>query len=459
MSFGLTNLGFIPKRLNDVRAELEALFRDSFGAGLKLTPDTTFGKFIGILADREASLWELAEAVYNAAYPNSANDISLARLGEITGITPNPATRSTAVVYLAGTGGTVVPVGSLMAVQDAGDQFRLTGDVTIEASSFSLTGITRSGSTATATSAGVHGLVVGDHVFINGADQAEYNGLHAVTAVPTSTTFEYTVSGTPATPATGTLDVDPATLGNAESAETGPIQALASTLNQIVNAVPGWARVENALDATKGENAETDAAFRTRRLNALKGLGAASLEALRGAVLLIDGVSQAKVFENASGVTDAQGRPPYSFEALVVGGADQNIVDTIFDKKSAGIDTYGTTSGTATDSQGVNHAIKFSRPAVVAIYLELDLTTNADYPADGNTQVESRVLAFGDALDIGEDVVVFPSLVSSFADVPGITDVVVRIGTTPGPTLDDNIVIGDTDVAEFDSTRIAVMQV
>lgn len=61
--------------------------------------------------------------------------------------------------------------------------------------------ITRSGSTATATLAS-HGLAVGDQVTIAGATQSEYNGIQTVTAVTTNT-FEYAVSGTPATPATG----------------------------------------------------------------------------------------------------------------------------------------------------------------------------------------------------------------------------------------------------------------
>ena len=67
------------------------------------------------------------------------------------------------------------------------------------------TTITRSGSTATAT-ATAHGLTAGQLVLIRGADQEEYNGIKTVDAVPTANTFEFTVSGTPTTPATGTID-------------------------------------------------------------------------------------------------------------------------------------------------------------------------------------------------------------------------------------------------------------
>ena len=64
-------------------------------------------------------------------------------------------------------------------------------------------GITRSGSTATVTLAS-HGFATGDLVTIAGADQTEYNGTFTITVVTTNT-FTYAVTGTPATPATGTI--------------------------------------------------------------------------------------------------------------------------------------------------------------------------------------------------------------------------------------------------------------
>lgn len=69
---------------------------------------------------------------------------------------------------------------------------------------FSISGITRSGSTATATTASAHNLSTGDEVTVSGAGQTEYNVTASITVTGT-TTFTYTVSGAPATPATGTL--------------------------------------------------------------------------------------------------------------------------------------------------------------------------------------------------------------------------------------------------------------
>ncbi len=70
---------------------------------------------------------------------------------------------------------------------------------------FTVSSITRSGSTATLTTSGDHGLLTTDSIWVSGADQSEYNGAFAIATVPTSTTITFTVSGSPASPATGTI--------------------------------------------------------------------------------------------------------------------------------------------------------------------------------------------------------------------------------------------------------------
>lgn len=87
-------------------------------------------------------------------------------------------------------------------------QVDLVGRVTADTTISSLTGaqsvssITRSGSTATVTTGSAHNLVTGAEITMSGATQTEYN-VTAIVTVTGSTTFTYTVSGTPATPATG----------------------------------------------------------------------------------------------------------------------------------------------------------------------------------------------------------------------------------------------------------------
>ena len=74
----------------------------------------------------------------------------------------------------------------------------------LEAAAVSVSSTTRSGTPATVTPAAAHGLATGDYARLAGATQTAYNGKFSVT-VTNSTVFTVTVSGSPATPATGTI--------------------------------------------------------------------------------------------------------------------------------------------------------------------------------------------------------------------------------------------------------------
>jgi len=68
--------------------------------------------------------------------------------------------------------------------------------------SVSPTSITRSTTTATATTANPHGLVTGNSITVSGATQTEYN-ITATITVTSPTTFTYTMANSGASPATG----------------------------------------------------------------------------------------------------------------------------------------------------------------------------------------------------------------------------------------------------------------
>jgi len=68
----------------------------------------------------------------------------------------------------------------------------------------SISSITRNGQIATAIST-AHGLVSGNYITVFGATQSEYNVVRKQVVVIDANTFAYVVSGSPATPATGTI--------------------------------------------------------------------------------------------------------------------------------------------------------------------------------------------------------------------------------------------------------------
>lgn len=68
----------------------------------------------------------------------------------------------------------------------------------------SVSSVSRSGTTATVTTGAAHGFLKGQRITIAGADQDDYNGTHAIT-VTSTTGFTFVVTGSPTTPATGTI--------------------------------------------------------------------------------------------------------------------------------------------------------------------------------------------------------------------------------------------------------------
>jgi hypothetical protein len=67
-----------------------------------------------------------------------------------------------------------------------------------------VTSITRSGTTATVTQI-AHGYSVTDKIIVAGANESAYNGTFAVASIVDADTYTYTVTGSPTTPATGTI--------------------------------------------------------------------------------------------------------------------------------------------------------------------------------------------------------------------------------------------------------------
>jgi len=129
--FGLTIDGFNRKRLADIKAEKEAAFKLVFGDNINLNPQSNFGQIIGIESESEALIWELAEFVYNAFYPSTAQGVQLSNLVTLNGIERREATNSKVTLTLTGVDGTIIPSGSLVAIPNNTEQFATDLDATI----------------------------------------------------------------------------------------------------------------------------------------------------------------------------------------------------------------------------------------------------------------------------------------------------------------------------------------
>lgn len=489
---GLTATGFQKKTLDELRTELEDAFRTFFGVFINLLPGSVFSTLIGIWADRMSEIWDVAEEVYNSQYPDTAEGVSLdnvMRLNNIERIGSEATTVAEQIFF--GDPGTIIPTSARFSVQgNPSSIFKPDAQVTLgagtncvqellfddepDAGSFTISYNDETTSILPYTADyediqdalnaldGLSGVVVsGDFaseftVEFDGDDGLQEQPLLVVnssltkTAAPVDCTVSETQSGVPQG------------LTSMTAVSTGPLTAVEGTLNVIDTPISGLTRTFNTIDGEVGRHVETDADARTRREESINAVGNASVEAIRAKVRNLDGVVAAIVVENDTNVT-VDGRPPKSFEVIVDGGEDEDIAEAIWASKAGGIQPYGQDSYNIVDSMGVTRSIGFTRADPVDVYLSLDLTTDNDFPENGEDAVVDAILSWSEeTLDIGESVIVYPTLMAQLNSVPGIVDVVVRIGktavsTTPGdPAVDSNLTFDLAEKATFTAPNINV---
>jgi uncharacterized phage protein gp47/JayE len=250
---------------------------------------------------------------------------------------------------------------------------------------------------------------------------------------------------------------------------SGLIPAIAGTVTNIVTPISGWDTVDNVDNGTLGREQETDSELRVRRELSLAIIGAGTVEAIRSRISndVLD-VVDCSVFENTSDIVDADGRPPHSIEVVVSGGENQDIGDMLWQIKPGGIQLYqNPISGqtvTVLDSNGDNQVVYFTRPIVKYCHLEITIvafSTEENFPLDGVSQIETKVLEYAANFAMGEDINIQKWNIPIYA-VPGLSDVTIRHAVTdnPGDTptwVTTNISISAVNVTELALTRITVI--
>lgn len=381
-TYGVTATGFVKKDFAVILAEIKAEGEAQWGASLNTENDSVFGNLANIHSNHYSELWDVAQAVYNSFYPDTATNDALDGVCALIGINRLPATYSSCEVTGYGTVDTVIPTNFTVSVDgESTKQFRPAASQIINASGYAV--------------------------------------FDVVSIIP------------------------------------GAVRALAGKLTVIETPILGIDSVNNALDATEGRDVETDAELRARRESSLADPGTSTANAIRAKILELTGVTACVVYENRLDVADGEGRPGHSFEVVVLGGDDADIAQCILDNGPIGIETFGSTTVTVTTDSDQDIDINFTRPTEDDIYITVDLTTDSEFPTEGETTVLNDILDFGDLLSIGDDVITW-KLQSSFSAVLGITGVVTKIGTAPNPSSSSNITIANTHVASFDSSRIKI---
>lgn len=149
------------------------------------------------------SLQSLIRDLEKEAFPQTSTNSDLDKWGGYEDLERNPALGGRGLITLPGTiASTLIPLGKEFAAN--GFIYSSTAVASINDITEAITSITRSGTLATATTDSNHNLATGQEITIAGAVETEYNGLVTI-IVTVLDEFKYTVSGSPSTPATGTI--------------------------------------------------------------------------------------------------------------------------------------------------------------------------------------------------------------------------------------------------------------
>ena len=132
MAFGLSVVGFLRKRLADIKADLEGAARGAFGPGIVTDADGPVGQFIGLAAAPLALLWELAEDIWQSLSPSQAEGVALDNVVELNNLVRLPATETTFWARLDGDPATLVGAAARVTHPTSLAAFTTDEDVTID---------------------------------------------------------------------------------------------------------------------------------------------------------------------------------------------------------------------------------------------------------------------------------------------------------------------------------------
>lgn len=471
MTYGVIPTGFSRPLAADCLTETQADIEDSTGMVVPTTGDTDIGIMLGILAEREARAWEVLEDVYYSAFRETADDDALDQAIALLGKSRVLASNSTVSLTLynrTSLSPVTVETGSQARQSATGVVWETVADAEIPALTTLLSALDiddilwQSGNTIRVnfnSTPALTPVAVGDEITITGAANAVNNGTFAITAKNNGAYWveflneDRTDNTDDETSSAATADIDDVETSvsvNAQSLLAGAYEATAGTINTVVSSISGWDGVTNALSASVGDDRQTDPEFKTAAALDLVIADGSTVDAVLAKLILVDGVTYASG-DSIDDYTD----PDWGYSFVVVGGTDQDVWDCIGSNICGSIPSLGTEVGTWTDSSGNPHTVKFSRATEINPYLVVNLTTNGDYPGDGDDLVKAALEAV--EYDLGEDIINHALVAAiSTAGIAGILTIQVYQGTSPAPGSSANTTIAAGEVANITADRITV---
>lgn len=475
---GLTSEGLVIKRLPEVLSDIKQkeveLFTDLVPEGevVDTTDSGTLGRLASLAAPSAADLWEAVQQVNAAFDVNSATGIAQDNLYAIGGDTRQEATFTTAQVLVKGDTNVFITPTSVVSSSTTGKQFNIINGIALNtnvASGIDVSVLTIVNSTAYTVAYSTTNTT-SNITYTSDASATIVEILNGLKALIDSAhpSLQATIVGTTLqimcvdvfqtvnfTTTTNLGIVKVSTVCDVVANEVGPIEQVVNSIDTIATPILGWDSVINPLEASTGTNRETDEEYRIRFRDSKFDRATNTLEAIYSAILRTPTVEEVIIYENDTDVTDVNGVTAHSFLPIVIGGVSSDIANAIWNNKPIGISSEGNTTVSIVDIQGFNHDVSFQRPTPVPVYISVSLTTDGNYPVDGDDKVKSALVTYFGNLRVGEDII-YSRLYTPINTVHGHQIDSLFIGTSPSPVGTANITIPFSSVATISDSNIVI---
>lgn len=304
--------GLDTKTLDELTTELETAFQTIYGADINVESDSPDGQMINVFAQAAIDNLDVVAQVYNSMDPDLAIGVTLDERIAINGI------------------------------QRLGGTFTLTNITVVTDRALNLAGLDADIDDPAGT-----GYTV--------ADNAGNNWILAATQVVASAGSH---------------------VYSFRAQNPGALLTVPNTITVPVTIVLGVVSVNNPTTySSLGLDQETDAAAKIRRQKSVSLSSQGFLAGLLAALLNINGLTDAFVYENNTGATDGDGIPEHSIWVIVKGGSDANVAAAIYAKRNAGCGMKGSEVVVITQVDGSPFTIKFDRVAPEDLYINFDATS------------------------------------------------------------------------------------
>lgn len=477
--YGVTINGFVRKTQELIKSDLEIEWKNKLGQDQDLSEDSPNAIIIGLVSEMADKLWQTAEDTYNSLNRNSAEGVSLQNAVALVGMTIKDQSKSIANVSFRGDNITTIPANTQVKQANTGLVFKtlenkqITSDfcnwielqinTVLNSTSYRLyidgdvyTYTSDGSATYSEIIAGLKAVVEGAAIGLEITD----NGSGLMTIESTDKDDIYDITGSSYF-TTGKVQ----SVIEVECLDFGSNEVPAESINEISTTLSGLDSVINYYEGQAGRDIETDQELRLRTQSDIAVSGFNFVDAIRAKVLNeVNGVDYCKVYENDEMETNANLIPAKSWEAVIEGGSDSNIAETLYKMKIAGMRSSGSETIETKDDQGIPHNIRFTRPTNLYIWVKVTINsynTEENFPANGEAAIKAAMLTYSSRFNIG-DIIVAQKFITPVFEVEGIGSVTITLASTVFP--DDvpsyssaNINCSIRQKPNFDLTRMMVI--